>query len=131
VADVPRPGWIHALLPVIMLGACSAPDGNNVRSAEAGDWLYKACGVRLLQAPVLVANDAGARRRAPESASGSVAVPEADMLAVLDALRLNRTLHLRGQSETRFTYESADDVLPEKSCEIDKSQHVLYFRYRE
>jgi hypothetical protein len=118
-------------LSVCILCGCGAPAGNNVRVAEAGNWLYKACGVHLSQAPALVASNAGTRRRVPESASGSVAVPEADLPATLEALRLNRSLHLRGQSETRYTYESADDALPEKSCELDTVQHVLYFRIRE
>jgi hypothetical protein len=115
----------------VLLVGCGASDGNNVRVAEAGDWLFKACGVRMAQAPVLVPNTAGSRRRAPESASGSVAVPVADLPAVLEALRLNRSLHLRGQSESRYSYESASDVRPEQSCELDVAQHVLYFRYLE
>lgn len=121
------------LLAVLACGAsaCGVPAGNHVKPAETQDWLFRTCGVRLAQPPTLVANDAGARRRATENASGSVAVPEAELPAVLESLRLNPQLHLRGQSETRYSYESTGDGRPQRSCELDRALRVLYFSYRE
>ena len=49
--------------------------------------------------------------------------------AVEVALRANRTLHLRGASATRHSYESYDDAATHQECEYDTAAGVLFFRY--
>jgi len=64
-------------------------------------------------------------------ASAKVVLPSGDVEAALASLRNNRTLHSRGQSDTRYSYESWPDARPVKACELDTSLHVLYFSYME
>ena len=113
------------------LAACSAKYGGTVKSGDAARWLYRTCGISFAQNPVVVTNAAAAWRRPSGAMSGTVLVPETEMAAALEALRMNRSLHIRGQSESRYSYESYPEATPEQECELDTSLHVLYFRYRE
>jgi hypothetical protein len=115
----------------LMLAACSDKYGGTVKPGNAADWLFKACGISFSQPPVIVHNASTEWRRPAGWMSGTVAVPDAEMAAAKAALGLNRFLHRRGNSETRYSYESYTDALPERECELDVSLHILYFRYKE
>jgi hypothetical protein len=120
-----------AVLALLMLAACSDKYGGTVKSGNAADWMFRACGIKFSQPPVVVKNASLELRRPSGSMSGTVTVPDADMAAAIAALGLNRALHRRGMSETRYSYESYADVVPERECELDASLHILYFRYKE
>jgi hypothetical protein len=123
-----------ALLPLALLAACGSRDAGTLKPQDAARWLDLACGVRFAQDPVVLR---GALQTSPSThgptatVSATVVLPVAEVDAVLQALRNNRSLHRRGQSETRYSYESFPDIRPEKECELDTSLHVLYFKYRQ
>jgi uncharacterized membrane protein len=103
-------------------------------SPDVAHWLHEACGITFAQAPVIAPNTAVTLQRRKDSmmvASATVVLPDSEIASVLESLRNDRTLHSRGQSDTRYSYESYPDARPGKACELDTSQHVLYFSYAE
>jgi hypothetical protein len=115
-----------------MLAACSAKSSPALKPQEAARWLRETCGITFTGDPVVLPNTTVVSRQgAPVMASATVVLPDAEVQAALASLRNNRTLHMRGQSDTRHGYESFPDVRPGKECELDTSLHVLYFRYTE
>jgi hypothetical protein len=120
-----------AAAALFMLGACHSK-GTALRSQDAAHFLHEACGITFTQDPqVLPDASVVPRPGSPVVASAKVVLPEGDVEAALASLRNNRTLHSRGQSATRYSYESWPDARPVKSCELDTSLHVLYFSYME
>jgi len=121
-------------LTLSMLAACSAADTGTLTPQDAARWLYQTCGVTFARDPQVLKG--AALKPTPRQSwsvfvSGTVALPDAEVRAALESLRRNRSLHKRGNSETRYSYESFPGVLPEKECELDTSLHVLYFRYTQ
>ena len=115
---------------LFMLAACTARSAPGLTSQEAAHWLRETCGITFTRDPVVLPNtDAGARQDTPAVVSATVVLPDEDVQSALASLRNNRSLHMRGQSDTRHGYESFPDVSPGKECELDTSLHVLYFRY--
>lgn len=100
---------------------------------DAARWLKRACGVTFAQDPAVLPDTSviPGRPGAAVIASATVVLPAAEVESTLESLRNNRLLHRRGQSDTRYSYESFPDTRPETACELDTSLHVLYFRYTE
>ena len=122
------------VLAMSMLVACSAADTGTLTPQDAARWLYQTCAVTFARDPQVLKG--AALKPTPRQSwsvfvSGTVVLPDAEVRAALESLRGNRSLHKRGHSETRYSYESFPGVLPEKECELDTSLHVLYFRYTE
>ena len=65
------------------------------------------------------------------SVDGRVVLPEAEVPKVLDTLRREAGLNLRGASDTRYSYQSPDGRPQERECELDTSTRQLYFHYAE
>jgi hypothetical protein len=121
-----------ALAALVLLTGCGPRDGSDLPQADAAHWMDAACGIRFAAAPKVIRSTVVASRApsgAPASVVLTVVLPDGEADAAVAALARNRTLHRRGQSETRYSYESFPDVRPEKECELDRSQHVLYLRY--
>jgi hypothetical protein len=115
---------------LIMFAACTARNAPPLTPQEAAHWLREACGITFARDPVVLpSTDAGARQDTPAVISATVVLPDEDVQSALASLRNNRSLHMRGQSDTRHGYESFPDARPGKECELDTSLHVLYFRY--
>lgn len=108
----------------LMLVACGSK-GDVMSPQDAAQWLQKACGVTFAQDPVVLSSTASG------PVSATVSIPGPEMEAVLAALRNDASLHSRGQSETRYSYESYPGDGPERTCELDTTMRVLYFRYAE
>jgi hypothetical protein len=72
-----------------------------------------------------------ARQRSPVAVSATLVLAESMVPAALSALAANRRLHQRGQSESRYSFESYAGDGPEIECELDSARHILYFRYAE
>lgn len=123
---------LGAALWLALCAGCGPRDGSDLPPGDAAHWMDVACGVRF-QAPPQVLRSAIARPRAangePASVILTVVLPDAEADAAVAALAANRTLHRRGQSETRYSYESFPEARPGKACELDRSQHVLYLQY--
>jgi hypothetical protein len=127
-------GRILAIVTLTAVVACGAKDTGTLKSQDAARWLYQTCGIRFAQDPVILKNTwagASAMRGRSGSVSATVALPSAEVAAALEALRNNPSLHRRGQSDSRYSYESLPEAAAEKECELDTSLHVLYFRYTE
>ena len=60
---------------------------------------------------------------------GIVLLPDADVPKVLDTLRRDAKLNLRGASATRYSFQSPDGRPQERECELDTSTRQLYFHY--
>jgi hypothetical protein len=108
----------------LALVACGSKD-DVMSPPDAARWLQKACGITFAQDPAVLSGTASG------PVSATVSIPAAEMEAVLAALRNDASLHSRGQSETRFSYESYPGDGPERACELDTTMRVLYFRYAE
>lgn len=120
-----------ATLALCMLAACHSK-GAALQPQDAAHFLHEACGITFTQDPqVLPDTSAIPRPGSPVVVSAKVVLPSGDVEAALASLRNNRTLHSRGQSDTRYSYESWPDARPVKTCELDTSLHVLYFSYME
>lgn len=120
------------VLPLALFAGCGRGDGSDLPSTDAAHWMDAACGIRFAAAPKVIRSTVVASRApdgAPASVILTVVLPGSEADAAVTALAQNRTLHRRGQSETRYSYESFPDVRPEKECELDTAQHVLYLRY--
>ncbi len=133
----PRPGALYPVAALILLapllsGGCGRGDGSDLSPADAGRWLEAACGVRFREAPQVLESTVVRSRSGPAtpaSAIVTVVLPDAEADEAVRALARNRSLHRRGQSDTRYSYESYPGARPEAECELDRSQRVLYFRY--
>jgi hypothetical protein len=116
---------------LILLAACHSGSAA-LNPQDAAHLLHEACGITFTHDPeVLPDSSVVPRRGLPMVASAKVVLPSGDVEAALASLRNNRTLHSRGQSDTRYSYESWPDARPVKACELDTSLHVLYFSYME
>jgi hypothetical protein len=116
------------------LAACGAKTAGTLKPQDAASWLHKACGVAFGQDPVVLPSTSGAQEVHKGSSvvvTATVLLPAAEVEAALASLRNNRDLHSRGQSATRYSYESYPDATVARACELDTSLHVLYFRYAE
>lgn len=116
------------------LAACSSSAPDSLKSADAARWLQKACGVSLNAPPVL--KESRLKHSSPPqgwatSVDGIVVLLEADVPKVLDTLRREAGLNLRGASDTRYSYQSPDGRPQERECELDTSTRQLYFHYAE
>ncbi|MEO8308698.1 MAG: hypothetical protein ABI616_11740 [Pseudomonadota bacterium] len=101
-----------------------------MKPQDAAHWLQQACGIRLAQDPVVQSGNAVVPRQGSSvAASATVVLPAKEIASALDSLRNNRSLHSRGQSDTRYSYESYPDVMPVKACEVDTALRVIYFSY--
>jgi hypothetical protein len=123
--------WSIAL--VSLLAACH-PKGTAMKPQDAAHWLKQACGVTFSQDPVVLPDTSvipSGRSGAAVVASATVVLPAAEVESALASLRNNRLLHQRGQSDSRYSYESFPDDRPGTACELDTSLHVLYFTYME
>jgi len=121
-------------LTLTTLTACGTADTGTMQPRDAARWLYQTCGISFAQDPVVLKGTSvpsTARRGSSASVSGTVVLPSAEIAPALDSLRKNRSLHRRGQSESRYSYESFPGAVPGKECELDTSMHVLFFRYTE
>jgi len=65
------------------------------------------------------------------SVDGIVVLLEADVPKVLDVLRGDAGLNLRGASTSRYSFESPDGRAQERECELDTGTRQLYFHYAE
>jgi hypothetical protein len=119
------------ILTLSMLAACRAKNTDALKPQDAARWLYQTCGITFAQNPVVLKSTSAARRGTSVSVSATVVLPSAEAAPALESLGKNRSLHRRGQSESRYSYESIPEARPEKECELDTSLHVLYFRYAE
>lgn len=122
------------VLALSMLSACRAKNPETLKPQDAAHWLYQACGISLAQDPVVITSTpaaAAAHQGSSVAITATVALPDSEVASALEALRNNRSLHMRGQSESRHSYESYPEARPGKECELDSSLHVLYFRYTE
>jgi len=138
-AEVKRQKLLRAIWPIAFvcgttLGACSSGAPDRLSATDAARWLQKACGVSLSAPPVLkegklVHSSAGQGRAT--SVEGIVVLLEADLPKVLDTLRRETGLNLRGASDTRYSYQSPDERPQERECELDTSTRQLYFHYAE
>lgn len=120
-----------AMLPALF-GGCGSRDGSDLPPAAAARWMDAACGVRFREPPQVLRSTVARVRAAngdPASVTVTVVLPESEADAAVQALARNRSLHRRGQSDTRYSYESFPEVRPAKICELDKVQRVLYFQY--
>ena len=122
-----------AALTLSMLAACSAQDAGTLSPQEAARFLHQACGITFAQSPVVLTSTtaAASRRTTSVAVSATVVLPVTETEAALETLRNNRSLHSRGQSEYRYSYESFPGSGPETACELDTSLRVLYFLYVE
>jgi hypothetical protein len=122
---------IAALLPALLAG-CGPRDGSDLPPADAARWMAAACSVRFHEPPRVLRSSVARTRAAngePTSVIVTVVLPEAEAQAAIAALAHDRSLHRRGQSDTRYSYESYPEARPAKACELDTGQHVLYFQY--
>ena len=121
-----------ATLVPVLLAACGRGDGSDLPSADAARWMEASCGIRFGEPPQVLRSAvvrARAASAAPVSVTVTVVLPNSEVEGAVAALANNRALHRRGQSETRYSYESFPEARPYRECELDKAQHVLYFRY--
>jgi hypothetical protein len=114
-----RSGFVVTLL---VLAACHSRN-ESMKPQDAARWLQQACGITFARDPVVLSSTS--------ATSATVELPAAEVTAALEALRNNRTLHKRGQSDTRYGYESFPESSAAKQCELDTALHVLYFSYTE
>jgi hypothetical protein len=117
-----------ATVALFMLAACHSK-GTAMKPQDAAHWVHEACGITFAQEPVVLSGSAPAAHQVSSVISATVVLPATEVAAALESLRNNPTLHSRGQSDTRYSYESYPDAGPAKACELDTSMHVLYFRY--
>jgi hypothetical protein len=110
-----------------MLAACGAKDAGTLKPPDAARWLHQTCGITFARDPVILVSASAS----PVAVSATVSLPSSEEASALESLRNNRSLHSRGQSESRYSYESFPGAGPEKRCELDTSLHVLYFSYSE
>jgi hypothetical protein len=128
-----RATWVMALVGGT-LGACSASAPDPLGSTDIAGWLHKACGVSLSAPPILKDGKLMHSSTSPGSpirVDGIVILLEADVPKVLDALRNEAGLNLRGSSDTRYSYQSPDGRPQERECELDTNTRQLYFHYAE
>jgi len=111
---------------LLVLAACGSREGDLLNPQEAARLLHQACGVSFAADPVVISSTS-----ADSEVSATVVLPDSDAESALKALRDNLTLHSRGQSETRYSYESFPEARAQAACELDTSLKVLYFRYTE
>jgi hypothetical protein len=119
---------------LLLLAACGAKTSDTLKAQDAANWLRKTCGITFAQDPVVLPSTSGAQEVHKGSAvtvTATVVLPATEVEAALASLRNNRDLHSRGQSATRYSYESYPDATIAKACELDTALHVLYFRYAE
>jgi len=125
-----RHRWLCAALALPLLAACGPRPAATPTPAEIRQRLEQACGIHLAELPEV--RKSSRVRGAPgkgwsDSVSATIVLPAAEAPAAIEALRRNRTLQRRGESDSRYSYESVPGVLPETSCELDTAQHLLYF----
>lgn len=129
-----RAVWFFVVVVGTTLGACSSTAPDPLKSTDAAGWLQKACGVASSTPPVL---KEGRLKYAPApqgramSVDGIVVLLEADVPKVLDVLRGDAGLNLRGASTSRYSFESPDGRAQERECELDTGTRQLYFHYAE
>jgi hypothetical protein len=126
--------WLAALLSGISLCACSSRGTEAPKIGATSMWLRKACGV-VLSAPPTRKAGAPARSLPPQGwttwVEGTIVLAQSEVSTVLDALRKDKGLNLRGASATRYSFQSPDGRAVERECELDTGTRVLYFRYAE
>lgn len=128
-----RATWVMAFVAGT-LAACSTSAPDPLSSTDTAGWLQKACGVSLSAAPVLKDGKLmhwSASPGSPVRVDGIVMLLEADVPKVLDKLRNEAGLNLRGASDTRYSFQSPDGRPQERECELDTSARQLYFHYAE
>ena len=127
------PGRCMSGCLLFVLAACTAKTADTLNPQDAASWLHKTCGVAFAQDPVVVPSTGAEEVRKGSSVvmTATVVLPASEVEAALSSLRNNRSLHSRGQSATRYSYESYPDATVAKACELDTALHVLYFRYAE
>jgi len=118
-----------AALLLAAVPSCGGRTEPALTPRDAAHWLRLACGIGFARDPVVVKSRPPMRKRGPVSVTATLVLPDGEVAAALEALRRNRSLHRRGQSETRYSYQSFPGVIPETECELDTALHVLYFRY--
>ena len=128
-----RVGVLRAstLLAAGLVVGCGRSDGSDLPPADAAHWMEATCGIRFREMPRVLRSSV-ARSTAsgsPASVVLTVVLPDSEADAAVTALARHRALHRRGQSATRHSYESYPDARPERACELDTSQHVLYLKY--
>jgi hypothetical protein len=122
------------MLALAMLAACGKKPAEVMEPLEAADWLHRACGVTFAEDPVVLKTTPASsetRRTSSVAVNATVSLPESEVASALETLRNNPKLHSRGQSATRFSFESFPDAGAHKLCELDTSLKVLYFSYTE
>jgi hypothetical protein len=126
-----RTAWRGLLfaLALSVVVSCGKKGEAPLAPREAAQWLHRACGITFAQDPVVLKSSPPTQRRTLVSVSATVTLPDTEVAGALEALANNRSLHRRGQSETRYSYQSFPGVIPETECELDTALHVLYFRY--
>ena len=128
------PGGCMSGCLLFVLAGCTAKSADTLKPQDAATWLHKACGITLAQDPVVLPSTSGAqevRKGSSVVVTATVVLPASEVEAALVSLRNNRSLHSRGQSATRYSYESYPDATVATACELDTDLHVLYFRYAE
>ena len=131
---VRRSHWRLVLCLGAALQACSSTTADALSSADAARWLQKACGVALSAPPVLKEGKwlkAATQPGWANSVDGTVLLREDDVPKVLESLRREAGLNLRGASRTHYSYQSPDGRPQERECELDTVARQLYFRYTE
>jgi hypothetical protein len=109
---------------LLALVACSSKTAEPMKPQDAARWLHEACGVTFSQEPVVLTH-----ARSSTGVTVTVVLPGPEEASALRTLRNNRSLHSRGQSATRYSYESYPDATATIACELDTSLHILYFSY--
>lgn len=113
------------MLVLSMLAACHSRDAGTMKPQDAAHWLKETCGITFDRDPVVLPGTS------ISATAATVVLPETEVASTLEALRNNRSLHRRGQSDTRYSYESYPGASAGKLCELDTSLHVLYFSYTD
>jgi hypothetical protein len=124
--------WPIAFVVGTALGACSSTAPHPLSPTDAAGWLQKACGVSLSAPPLLKEGrlmHSSASQGRVTWVDGIVVLLEADVPKVLNTLRRDAGLNLRGASDTRYSFQSPDGRPQERECELDTSTRQLYFHY--
>ncbi|MCC7462437.1 MAG: hypothetical protein IT480_08250 [Gammaproteobacteria bacterium] len=123
---------VTAVAAGLAVVGCGRSDGSGLAPAEAARWMEAACGIRFAELPHVV-RSAMVRSRSPSGAAARVTVtvvlPDGETASAIAALARNRSLHRRGQSDTRYSYESFPGARHESACELDTAQRVLYLMH--
>ena len=126
--------WIPAFVVGLSLCACSSPVTESPTIADTAKWLQKACGV-VLSTPAMQKEGRPSHSSPPRGwtawVEGTIVLTPGDVSTVLEILRREKGLNLRGASATRYSFQSPDGRPQERECELDTGTRELYFRYAE